>query len=273
MPITLTDLDLILVVCFGGVASALMVFLAYFLFPFDNRLKFLNKLTRGNKGVVEVAGKGNEIDKYVVDFNRRVGETKHKVFNLDPDCVYMKNGIKTIHFNELDALDPVQMRGQPIPKDKLAGVLKVAGLIDKDIREELTGEVEKSKANNKYYLFPVSYRKLKPKEQYKNPEMIKGVFMEQKALAEAKALTLDKMIKYLCIAAAFGGGLAFVTGFMNSDKIDNQVLPAISDVSSAVASLQTAITNLQVQQSISTGGNPIVLPNGTVINTGGSVPP
>lgn len=280
MPITFTDLDLILIVVSLGATFGLTIFFCYFLIPLENRIKFANKLTRKNLGIVEVAGKGHELDTYVVNYDKRIGETKHKVFLLDPEEVYRKNGIKYIHFNELDALDPVMFRGKPLPRGKIDEALRSAGVVDQNIidRMKAMAEPKTTKDKNgtvstKYYLFPVSYKKLKPKEQYKNPEMIKGVFMEQKALAEAKALLGDKMFKYLLIGACVMAGLSFVSAFMLNDKIDNQILPKLNGLATTVTDTQTSIGDLSsavgnmTQPTLYPNGYPsgFVLPNGTVI--------
>lgn len=268
--ITFTDLDLILGVCLIGILFALTIFLCYFLIPQTNRVKFLNKLTRKNLGIIEVAGKGGEIDTFMVSFDKRVGETKSKVFLLNQDNVYRKDGVKHIHFNELDALDPVDFVGEAIPKNRIDEALASVGVVDGRIAAELKEKTMMDTKTRKFYLQSVSFRKLKPKEEYKNPETIKAVFMEQKALAEAKALLSDKMMRYLLIGAMVCGGLAFVTSYMTTDKMDNQLMPKVNSIAGTVADLQTKLVDLQTNvETLSTPNynypSGFVLPNGTVV--------
>ena len=269
MVVTFTDLDIILFILVLGIGWTLTIFLCYFLIPFTNRLKFINKLIRKNFGVVEVAGKGGEIDRYMVNFDKRIGETSTKVFLLNQDLVYRKDGIKYIHFNELDALDPVDFIGEPIERNKIDMALESVGIVDENVSKDLKSKAKQDQKTKKFYLYPVSFKKLKPKEEYKNPEMIKGVFMEQKALAEAKALLSDKMMRYLLIGACICSGLAFASSFMLNDKFDNEIVPVVKQTSAGLgeinSQLSSIITKVDTILPAPIPSGYVVLPNGTVV--------
>jgi len=267
--ITFTELDIVLMIVMIGMLEGLTIFFAYFLIPITNRIKFLNKLTRKNLGMIEIAEKGNDIRRYITNFSKRVAEVGNKIFVLLPEAVYYKDGVKCIHFNEVDAIDPATFKGSPARESEVVKMLKEAGhKIDKRIREELR-EVVTVEDKKIYFLNPVSMKKDKPKEEYKNPEIIKSIFMEQKALAETQALLSDKMMRYLLIGACISGVLAMGMVFMNGDKIDNQVMPKLDQLS-AIPEMKTDITAIKDritalgQPSLPIGTTiPILLPNTT----------
>jgi hypothetical protein len=196
-------------------AVGFAVFFTYWLAPLGNRCRFLNFLTKRDYGIIEVAGKGKSISRDRADFRQEIAILGHEIYILDPDHVYTKEGVAAIHFNEVDAIRPISLTGENLTEEKFRSLPPVIqNLILSNPKDPL-----------KIYLHSTSFEKRDPKEKYANPEMIDGIFMKQKSLAESQTLFEDRMFKmllYICLAASV---IAAILGYLNYDQIINAVLP------------------------------------------------
>jgi len=218
-----TTIELIIYGWLGFLGFACYSLLLYFLIPLENRAKFKSLLLKKPYGILEICGKGKEIRRHVVNFSKDYAIVEGKVFVLIPERVYRKSGVRCLHVNELDALDPIAFVGQE--------------LNEKDI-ENLSDELKRIiTSNSVIFSNPVSFEK-NPKEKYANPELIKAIFMKQKALAEAKTLFEEKSFKFILFAVLVISALAIAFSYMNYDKMTNFVEPTLKTISSTLQSLK-----------------------------------
>jgi len=214
-----------------GVSGFLFLTLFYyFIFPIENRARLLSFVRRKPFGILRVVGKGKELERHIVSFDRDVAKFGNKAFILIPSRVYRQGGVRDIYYNELDAFRPTDLVGTALKK--------------KDI-EEIDDERLKEFLNNpkieKIYLNPVSFEKDRPKEEFANPELIEAIFHKQKALAEAKTLFEEKAFKFILLAVIVISALAIAFAYMTYDKLNNEITPMVTSIKSTVETLKATM--------------------------------
>lgn len=221
MPIVIDDIAFVLYVVWGFVGFAILAVLAYWLIPIERRSRALSMVTKKAYGVVEILGKGRNITKHLADFFEDYATVRKGVFFLNPDFIYKKDGANVIHFDEKDAFEPLDftnrgkirqiLENKDMP-DSIRAVLEDAGI--RQIRQI----IKDMPAINKIYLMPVDFRKPKPEEKVRDPQMISAVFMKQKAIAEGGALIeLVNMLKIMLVIAIGAALIAAAISYMNYD--------------------------------------------------------
>lgn len=207
----------------GVVIEAFIVIMSYIWFNMYRRAWFLSKITRKAYGVVEVAGKGGQITRHLANFYDDYAVVRNGVFFLDPDKVYWKDGARVLNYDENDAFEAVKYsQAERTIGRKLEFTKKELEKLTPSQQHALVPLVEGGHdALLRVYLEPLSMTVKKGKtEKYTDPEMIKQIFLKQKAIAENDAWTkLMNQIKIMIIAAMAFAAIGAAIAYMNYDKL------------------------------------------------------
>lgn len=213
----------VIVVILYMAGTGILMMVGYFFIPLITRANTISFLGRKNLGIVEIAGKGKSVTRSIVDFDQEVAVIGNGVFYLNPTKVYHKEGCPTLHFNEVDALEPVDYNAGKLTEAEFKEVPKCVQRLLKNKQHDF-----------KIYLYPVSFEKDKPTDKYRNPELISSIFMKQKSLAEAQAMWNETNFKMLLIVSLVLGAAAAILAYQNYDALTNQVVPLLEKLAGAI---------------------------------------
>lgn len=202
----------------------LIIFLCYWLIPIERRARFYSFITKRSYGVIEILGKGKKVTKHLANLFLDYATVRNGVFVLNPEFVYMKDGCPVIHYDEKDAFEPSKLSSGEEIKNILDK--KALAQLPKQIKAalEFAGITELKKIIvgmpdiEKVYVKPIKLKKVRPKEKWRDPQMVKNIFMKQKALAESEAMVKTiRQLKILIYLAFAAGLLSLVMSYMNFD--------------------------------------------------------
>ena len=217
----------ILWITLGLVVEVFIVIMSYVWFNPYRRAWFMSKISRKAYGVVEIAGKGNEITTHLANFYEDYATVRDGVFFLDPNRVYWKDGARVIHYDENNAFQAISYETKRTIGEALELSQKQLEKLTPSQQNAMIPVVERGYDQIlRVYPEPADMRAKEKtskdgvKESHFNPTMIKQIFLKQKAIAENDAWTkLMTTIKILIMLSIAGAAAAAAISYMNYDKL------------------------------------------------------
>lgn len=201
--------------------------------PIANRAKLMNTIYGRGHGILRLKGKGRLIDKWVINFNKPWIRIPYKgMFVLQDWGIYVEDGVQTITFNEMDALEASQELGQKLDERR--------DNISKEIKEFI-------KNGERVFANPVSYDKaLEERKESHDPLQMENLWARMEASAETNAITaFDDFFKKYGIIFLAGAGILIGVGVFLVDTLMNQVQPQVFSIFNDLPKMREDVDKLK----------------------------
>jgi hypothetical protein len=196
-----------------------------------NRAKIMNRISKGNFGMIKLVGKGNRITRHIQNLDSPIYKAMGLMFNPDktkPRTTYLEQGITTLYYNMIDT------RPMKLEDGTETNMIKEPDLLDLDyaIPKKLVA-VQTNSQGVREYVAEIS----------NDPTGLMGAFMayDQAKEAEFKRRMQKSNLETLAIYGSLLGIL--IVGYLiysQGEKFD-EIIKALGAIQASVSALKPVI--------------------------------